>query len=105
MPDAIPRLSPEAWERACRSGENAVRKALGPATMRQIKSGAGTEAHLAPAIGALVAIGDLLFHLSTHGDRWVMETLAVAYLRGAVRGEDAPVNEDGSAYTGARADA
>jgi hypothetical protein len=56
-------------------------------------------------LGALVAIGDLMFHLSANGDRRVMEAIGVAYLRGAIRGEDGPVNADGSEYQGAPLDA
>jgi hypothetical protein len=99
-----PRISPDAWQRRCTAGENAVRKALGPAVARQIKAGQGTEEQLGTVLGALVAIGDLMFHLSANGDRRVMEAIGVAYLRGAIRGEHGPLNADGSEYQGAPLD-
>jgi hypothetical protein len=105
MPDTVPRLSPEVWQRRCEAGEKAVRKALGPTIMRQIKAGAGTEDQLGTVLGALVAVGDLMFHLSANGDRRVMEAIGIAYLRGAIRGEDGPMNADGSEYQGAPSDA
>ena len=104
MADATSRISEAAWQRRCEAGEKAVRKALGPTVARQIKAGAGKEEQIGTALGALVAIGDLMFHLSAAGDRRVMEAIGVAYLRGAIRGEGGPVNADGSEYRGAPLD-
>lgn len=72
---------------------------------RMLKAGKLPEEQIGAVLGALVAIGDLMFHLSANGDRRVMETLGMAYLRGAIRGEDGPVNADGSEYRGVPADA
>jgi hypothetical protein len=103
MQDRTP--DPDAWDRAAKAGEAAVRRAVGNAALRQIKRAAGPYADLGVALGALVATGDLIRGLTAGGNQRVTETMAAAYLLGALRGADQPLNPDGSPYTGAHLDA
>ena len=97
--------SAEAWEAAARAGEQAVRRAIGNAAIRKMKQKAGPYADLGVAVGALVAVGGMIAVVTKGGDQRVAEEMAMAYLRGALRGDDQPLNADGTLYTGARTDA
>jgi hypothetical protein len=94
-----------AWDRIAKAGDRAVRKAITPAVMRAAKREAGPYAALAVGMGALVAVGNLLRVVTMGGDQRVVEEMTAAYLRGALRGADEPLNADGTPYTGARLDA
>lgn len=103
---AWPELPPEAdWDRWGNLGNETVRKAITKAALRVTTRDNSTFASLAVALGALTASGDLIAALTRHGNQRVTETMAVAYLRGALRGKPGPVNEDGSDYKGAPLDA
>lgn len=57
------------------------------------------EATMTCAIAAIIEGGRLLHAMASNHE--VAERLALAYVRGAVRGLDRPVKEDGTTYTGA----
>ena len=103
--DAAPDLDTEVgWQRHCEAGERAARKLFGNAALRQIKRRHSDIAALGVGVGGLVALGEMLRGTcEPHGLR-VMEDVALAYLRGAIRGTDGPVNPDGTPYTGSRLD-
>lgn len=99
LPDAA------AWDRVAKRGDRAVRSALTETALRLAKREAGPHAPLAVGLGALVAVGEFLAVITKNGSARVTEELSMAYLRGALRGADKPLNADGSDYTGARFDA
>lgn len=88
------------WERACKAGEAAVRKELTKAALQQLSRKAGPYGDLGVAIGALVAVGELIRVLTQQGDARVRDNLSHAYLRGALHGAETPLNADGSVYEG-----
>jgi hypothetical protein len=101
MPDVPPGFiypSERQWQSAGERGEHAVRRALAKLGISLTKS--GTNATLAVAVGhgALVAIGGYLRVLSGP-DNHVAEQWAMATLRGALRGAEGPVRDDGQPFT------
>ena len=102
---AIPPMpSAEEWERCCQQAETAVRNALNGLGLREArKAQRPSYSLLMLAMGSLVASADLLKLLADGGgDRRVVEEMAVAYVRGGIRGLDDPVQADGSSSEGAR---
>jgi hypothetical protein len=57
------------------------------------------EASITCGVAAIIEGGRLLHAITTNQD--VAERIAFAYLRGAIRGLDHPIKEDGTPYTGA----
>lgn len=53
---------------------------------------------LAILLGGLTECAKQLRRLMTDDSRDIQETVVLAYVRGALRGEDGPINEDGSHY-------
>lgn len=96
MPDFI-YPTEAAWQRAGERGEQAVRSALGTLGIRMAKPGRNHTLTVAAGHGALVAIGEYLRTLSG-SDNHVAEQWAMATLRGALRGADGPVHDDGKPF-------
>lgn len=57
------------------------------------------EASVASGVAAIIEGASLLHAISASQE--VAERVAFAYLRGAIRGLEHPINDDGSPYTGA----
>lgn len=102
MPDPKP-LDAKEWDRLCQRAEKAVRKALVAEGLKVVRHGGGTHRDIGLAMGAVVASADLLRAMCSHpgSDMRVAEAMAVAYVRGVIRGLDHPVNADGTDYQGA----
>jgi hypothetical protein len=90
----------EEWEGSCQAGEMAVKAAIADAALQRIRVDSSGYGDVGVALGALVAIGALLRGIGEGGSQHVMENMAMAYLRGALRGTEGPVNADGSDYVG-----
>lgn len=86
-----------AWQRAGERGERAVRSALATLVIRMAKPGENAALTIASGYGALVAIGGYLRALSGP-DNHVAEQLAMATLRGALRGAEGPIHDDGRPF-------
>ena len=91
--------SQEAWDRAAKLGETLVRRHVGGAAVRRLKRGAHSADTIALVMGALVATGQALAAASNPDAVGVMEEMAVAHVRGAIRGADKPINADGSEWS------
>ena len=87
----------EQWQWAGERGEKAVRKALAPLGIKLTKARHATRLEVAAAHGALVAIGGYLRALAGDNAR-VTEQWALAIVRGAIRGAEQPVHDDGRPF-------
>lgn len=88
----------DQWQRGGERGERAVRSALGKLGINMMKPGANHVLTVAAGHGALVAIGGYLRALSGNNNH-VSEQWAMATLRGALRGADGPIHDDGRPFT------
>ena len=95
-------LSSEEWDALCQRAERTLRKAQAAAGLRVLKKGGSDYRMIGFAMAGIVASADLLRSMAEDGDMRVAEQMAVAYVRGILRGLDHPVHEDGSNYDGAR---
>ncbi len=88
------------WDQAGNAADAAVRKVLGPLAQKHIKrTGEGAMVH-AVALGGIKAAGELLRASTIPEGRVLLEEMAVAYLRGALRGAGGPIHEDGREWEG-----
>lgn len=85
------------WQRAGERGERAVRSGLATLGIKMMKPGQNSTLTVAAGHGALVAIGGYLRALSGPNNH-VSEQWAMATLRGALRGAEGPVHDDGRAF-------
>lgn len=86
-----------AWQRAAERGERSVRSALATLGIKMSKPGQNHALTIAAGHGSLVAIGGYLRAVSGP-DNHVAEQWAMATLRGALRGADGPIHDDGRAF-------
>lgn len=102
MSDTLP--PEEQWQRASKVGERVIRTAIQEKIMRRLQRGAHPYDALAMMFGAMTSLAQATRALSkgTPEATSVLEQNILAYVRGAIRGLDGPVNEDGSPFTGAR---
>jgi hypothetical protein len=88
----------ESWQIACEAGRKATLDALQEKLRRRIERGASERDLMALLIGGLGGIAQMM-HAAAKPERLaVVEAIALAYLRGPIRGFDRPVNPDGSEF-------
>ena len=88
------------WDHYGNRGDSVVRRALtGWATNLSVSAPA--EASLAMGFGALKAVGEYLRVVANPDGIAVLEQNAMAYLRGALRGADGPILDNGKPFIGA----
>lgn len=97
MPDT-PKLTQSMWEENCYRAETIIRQALASEAMKPENLSAGQPWHISFAMGALVASAEMLSVVCKGGNRRVVEDMALAYVRGVIRGKTHPINADGSDY-------
>lgn len=85
-----------AWSRNAAVGTKLVREAMEERVRRRIERGATGVDLMAIYVGAVVECGRVIGALAQPGGLDVVESCIVAYVRGAIRGLDGPVDEDGS---------
>ena len=88
------------WQAYALNGQRVTQTALAMETATLIGH-APCDAPLAIGFGALCAVGEYLRVASDPNGVAVLEQMALAYLRGAIRGADGPVRDNGQPFTGA----
>lgn len=86
------------WQRLGDHGDRIVVRSLGREALSRVKSGEHPAAAMALAFGGLSSCARILASCcgADRADR--IERMAVAYLRGAFRSADGPINADGTPY-------
>lgn len=86
------------WQRLGERGERIVTAALSQEATRRLKAGEHQSTALALAFGGLASVARLIraANKPERADR--TERMAVAFLRGAFRGADGPINADSTPY-------
>ncbi len=102
MSDQTTRLmgTEAEWDTFGNLGDAAVRSALAIGATALPRT-APADAPLALGFGAVKAIGEYLRAIANPSGIAVLEQNALAYLRGAIRGEEGPVRDNGQPFTGA----
>jgi hypothetical protein len=100
MSDRPPLPSEEEWTRASQAGERLVRKHFPDLLLRRLDRGAHALDSMAVLLGALTTVCDMLYRLSDPNPeaKEAFEVVALYYARGALRGLETPVFEDGTPY-------
>lgn len=88
----------EVWDAWASDGNQVARDSVGVRALQLAHVHA--LAPTAVGFGALVAVCEMLSGLCPKSGRRVLEETVIAYARGAVRGLDGPVHEDGRAWEG-----
>jgi len=97
MSDALP---PEAeWQAAGEAGEQAVKDAICAAMMAHCGPEHHPTTYLAVAFGGIIAVAQAARAAKPEASA-ILEEYLVAYVRGACRGADGPVHDDGRPYEG-----
>lgn len=86
-----------AWDQRARAGELAAFHALMPVLKSALEGPDAAEA-LAVPLGAAVLACQMARALVPEGNMASLEDMLLATVRGAIRGGEHPVNEDGSAW-------
>ena len=98
-----PEIDPEAWERAGLVGEKLARKHVAALIMRRLDRGAHPGDAVAVVLGVISECSAMIRVLAVSKDDVtiaVLERAMTAHVRGAIRGAEIPLNEDGSPYEG-----
>ncbi len=88
----------EAWEIAGEAGRKTVIEALRDKMRRRLERGDSEKNLMALLIGGLSGIAQIMATRALPEKAALMEEIALAYVRGAMRGGDGPVNTDGSPF-------
>jgi hypothetical protein len=88
----------EEWDAAADRADRAVVSALGPLGLAETGPGGNRELLPAISMAAAVAVGRFARAVSGPANA-LAERLMVAHLRGALRGLEYPVHEDGREFT------
>jgi hypothetical protein len=90
----------DEWQAAGEAGERAVKDAVCAAMLAHATGHHHPATFLAVAFGAIVAVAEAARACGASSGHAVMEEYLVAHVRGAMRGADGPVHEDGQPYEG-----
>jgi hypothetical protein len=88
----------ESFDRAAHLGEQLVKQHIAAKIMRRMKRGAEPWDWFAIMSGVFREASRLVTALSRPESRALLEQHLVATVRGAVRGAEGPLNEDGSKF-------
>jgi len=101
VPPGFVQPTQEAWDIAAEAGEKVVRDAIVRLVKRMGKRGGSQANHaLIPGVlcGALVEITRINRAVCDPAEMHIVEQYWLAYVRGAIRGLDGPVHDDGRPF-------
>lgn len=101
MPDRTPYVHPseEAWNGAAEHGAAVVKFGMASYANAVIEREDNTALIAGATLGAVAELGRFSRAMTPATSHGVAEAYMIAYLRGALRGLDGPVHEDGRVFT------
>lgn len=93
-----PEAERTAWQIAAEAGRVVAINALQDKLRRRMERGDSERALMALLIGGLSGIAQIMGSAAIPEKAALMEEIALAYVRGPMRGLDGPINADGSPF-------